>query len=57
MKTLILDQEDQESCCLGSSSRIDCMIESNVMEFDEQVRVEHRSDASLMCSSSLIKRK
>ncbi|KAI3944302.1 hypothetical protein MKW92_001942 [Papaver armeniacum] len=50
-------EEDQESCCLSSSSRIDCMIESNVMEFDEQVRVEHRSDVSLMGSSSLIKRK
>ncbi|KAI3835693.1 hypothetical protein MKX03_015296 [Papaver bracteatum] len=49
--------EDQESRCLGSSSRIDCMIESNVMEFDEQVRVERRSDVSLMGSSSLIKRK
>lgn len=49
--------EDQESCCRSSSSRIDCMIESNVMEFDEQVRVERRSDVSLMGSSSLIKRK
>ncbi|KAI3987639.1 hypothetical protein MKX01_007105, partial [Papaver californicum] len=49
--------EDQEPCCLSSSSRIDCMIESNVLEFDEQVRVKCRSDASLMGSSILIKRK
>ncbi|KAI3968200.1 hypothetical protein MKX01_018503 [Papaver californicum] len=49
--------EGQEPCCLSSGSRIYCMIESNVMEFDEQVRVKCHSDVSLMGSSSLIKRK